>query len=212
MIEIAEHSQSLRGKLYVATVLIVWFVLAFVLNVAGIFRPDPMRPPLVFLLAVVGPPLLFAGAYWMSANVREFVLNLDLRLMTAIQAWRIVGVMFLILYVYGLLPGTFAWPAGLGDIVVGVYAPFVAVAIAKQTAGWEKHAVLLNVLGLVDFVGAVGSGVLSGGTPAGILAGGVTTDIMQRLPLSLIPTFAVPFWIILHCISLLQLRRIKTLR
>jgi hypothetical protein len=30
---------------------------------------------------------------------------------------------------------------------------------------------------------------------------------MGLLPLSLIPTFAVPLWIIFHMISLLQLRR-----
>jgi hypothetical protein len=29
---------------------------------------------------------------------------------------------------------------------------------------------------------------------------------MQELPLSMIPTFAVPFWIILHIISLIKLR------
>jgi hypothetical protein len=29
---------------------------------------------------------------------------------------------------------------------------------------------------------------------------------MQELPLSMIPTFAVPFWIVLHIISLIKLR------
>jgi hypothetical protein len=35
----------------------------------------------------------------------------------------------------------------------------------------------------------------------------VTTDIMQRLPLSIIPTFGVPAWIIVHVISLLKVKR-----
>lgn len=48
--------------------------------------------------------------------------------------------------------------------------------------------------------------MLSGGSPAGILRGDVTTDIMQELPLSMIPTFAVPFWIVLHVVSLIRLR------
>jgi hypothetical protein len=30
---------------------------------------------------------------------------------------------------------------------------------------------------------------------------------MQKLPLSLIPTFAVPFWIILHIISLIKVQK-----
>jgi hypothetical protein len=33
---------------------------------------------------------------------------------------------------------------------------------------------------------------------------------MQQLPLSIIPTFAVPFWIILHVISLIQVRKRPT--
>jgi hypothetical protein len=98
---------------------------------------------------------------------------------------------------FSLLPGTFAWPAGIGDLIVGAYAPFVVLAISRRTPGWHKHVVLLNVLGLLDLVGAIGGGVLSGRSPMGILRGDVPTDIMQELPLSLMPTFAVPFWIIL---------------
>jgi hypothetical protein len=60
---------------------------------------------------------------------------------------------------------------------------------------------------LLDFVGAIGGGVLAGSSPIGILRGDITTDIMQKLPLSLIPTFAVPFWIILHIISLIKVRK-----
>ena len=75
-----------------------------------------------------------------------------------------MGVMFLVLYSYGMLPGTFAWPEGVGDIIVGAYAPFVLVAIVNRAPNWKPHAVNLNVLGLLDFVGAIGGGVLSSGT------------------------------------------------
>jgi hypothetical protein len=68
---------------------------------------------------------------------------------------------------------------------------------------------LLNILGLLDFVGAIGGGVLAGNSPIGILRGDVASDIMQRLPLSLIPTFAVPFWIVLHIISLVKVRKLE---
>ena len=102
--------------------------------------------------------------------------------------------MFLVLMSLGLFPGTFAWPAGIGDIIVGAYAPFVVLAISRQTPGWQKHVVLLNILGLLDFVGAMGGGVLSSG------------GLMIELPLSMIPTFFVSFWIVLHIISLIKLR------
>jgi hypothetical protein len=104
------------------------------------------------------------------------------------------------------LPGT----AGIGDLIVGAYAPFVVLVMSRRTPGWRKHIVMLNVLGLFDFVGAIGGGVLAGSSPIGILRGEVTTDIMQKLPLSLIPTFAVPFWIILHIVSLIKVRKLAT--
>lgn len=188
-------------------VVAAWAALSFILNVLGVLANPPDKPPIALLLAVIGPPILFAIAYSLSARVRTLSLSLDLRLLTAMQAWRIIGAMFLVLMMFRLLPGTFAWPAGVGDLIVGAYAPFVVLVMSRRTPGWRKHIVLLNVLGLLDFVGAIGGGVLAGSSPIGILRGDITTDIMQKLPLSLIPTFAVPFWIILHIISLIKVRK-----
>jgi hypothetical protein len=173
-------------------IVMAWAALSLLLNVFGVFATDPDEPPLALLISVIGPVIFFVIAYAFSANVRTHSLHLDLRLLTAMQGWRVIGAMFLILMSFGLLPGTFAWPAGLGDLIVGAYAPFVVLAIARRTPGWHTHGVLLNGLGLLDFVGAVGGGVLSGSSPIGILRGDVTTDILLELPLSMIPTFAVP--------------------
>ena len=187
-------------------VIIAWAALSLLLNVVGVFGTDPDEPPLALLISVIGPVIVFVMAYSFSANVRTHSLSLDLRLLTAMQAWRVIGAMFLVLMSFGLLPGTFAWPAGIGDLIVGAYAPFVVLAISRRSPGWHTHVVLLNVLGLLDFVGAIGGGVLSGSSPIGMLRGEVTTDMMQELPLSMIPTFAVPCWIVLHIISLVKLR------
>jgi hypothetical protein len=193
-------------SILVGFVIVAWAALSLMLNVFGVFTQHPDKPPLALLISVIGVPLVLLIAYAFSTKVRRLALGLDLRLLTAMQAWRIIGVMFLVLMSFGFLPGTFAWPAGLGDLLVGAYAPFVVLAISRRTPGWHRHVVLLNVLGLLDFVGAIGGGVLSGSSPLGLLRGDVTTDIMQELPLSMIPTFAVPFWIVLHILSLIKLR------
>jgi hypothetical protein len=186
-----------------------WAALSVILNMLGIFINPPDKPPLALLVSVILPPILFLIGYALSSKVRTLSLNLDLRLLTAMQAWRIIGVMFLVLMTFRLLPGVFAWPAGIGDVIVGAYAPFVVLAISRRSQGWRKHVVLLNVLGLLDFIGAIGGGVLSGDSPIGILRGHVTANIMQQLPLSMIPTFAVPFWIILHIVSLIKVRKLE---
>jgi hypothetical protein len=81
---------------------------------------------------VRAPIAIFFGAYWLSRAFRAFVLRLDLRLVTAIQAWRFAGLGFIALYTYGVLPGMFAWPAGLGDIAIGLTAPWVMQALQRR--------------------------------------------------------------------------------
>jgi hypothetical protein len=159
--------------------------------------------------AVVLPPALFALLYRQSARVREFALGIDLRFLTAVQAWRVGGIMFLVLYAFGLLPGFFAWPAGLGDFAVGIAAPFVLQALITQRSGWERRVFWLNVAGLADFAGAIATGVLSSNSALGFFATGQAGASMGLLPLSLVPSFAVPLWVVFHIISLIQLRRAR---
>ena len=102
-------------------VVIAWAAFSLILNVLGVFATSSDKPPLPLLISVIGPPILFVIAYSFSAKVRTLSLSLDLRLLTAMQAWRVVGAMFLVLMSFGLLPGTFAWPAGIGDLIVGAY-------------------------------------------------------------------------------------------
>jgi len=155
----------------------------------------------------VAPLLIMAAAYRASRGVRDFVLSIDLRLLTAVQSWRVIGVMFLVFYAYGLLPGLFAWPAGVGDFAVGLAAPFVLLAMLRQRPTWRRQVAWLNIAGLVDFVGAIGTGALSSNSAIGIVADSAARVSMGSLPLSLIPTFAVPLWTIFHIVSLLQLAR-----
>ena len=54
--------------------------------------------------------------------------------MAGIQAWRFAGLGFIALYAYGVLPGLFAWPAGLGDMAIGVTAPLVIYALRRRPA------------------------------------------------------------------------------
>jgi hypothetical protein len=107
-------------------VLALWLVVVFLLGAAGAFVRPPGTPPLPILIGATAPLVVFLAAYWGSAAFHAYVLAIDLPLATAVQAWRAGGLGFLALYAHGVLPGVFAWPAGLGDIAIGVTAPWVA--------------------------------------------------------------------------------------
>src|SRR4029450_979939 len=110
-------------------VLVVWAATSVVLSQQGLFTNTPDQPPVLLLLAVLVPPGLFGLAHLRSDRFRHSVLGLNLMLLTAIQAWRIIGGMFLVLMRFGMLPGTFAWPAGGGVMIGGVFAPFWGCAL-----------------------------------------------------------------------------------
>jgi hypothetical protein len=194
-----------------AAIIAAWFVAIVIANATGFFIAAPGAPPLALLAALTGPPLLFALAYRGSPDFAAFVQSLDLRLLTALQGLRVVGASFIALHAVGRLPGLFAYPAGYGDVLVGVLAPFALVALVEQKPGWRASVMRLNILGLIDFAGAVGTGLLASNGPLGLLQGEITTEPLGILPISLIPTFLVPAWIIIHIATLLQLRRLSAL-
>lgn len=118
---------------------------------------------------------------------------------------RVVGVLFVLVLALGRLPAVFALPAGLGDIAVGLSAPFVALRLARGTG--RRRAVWFNIAGIVDLVVAIGLGFLAGLGPVRPLDVHPTTAALGTLPLALVATVAVPLAIVLHVVSLRSLAR-----
>lgn len=66
-----------------------------------------------------------------------------------------------------------------------------------------------NTFGFIDLISALVVGILYSDTPLGILSSGTaTTTLMVTFPVSLIPTFFVPLFLLLH---LLTFKRIAAL-
>lgn len=186
--------------------LAAWFVLAAAIGMTGLVAagPDQLFRPV--LLTVIVPIAVFLALFAGSARVRDFVLTRDLRVVTMLQSWRVIGFAFLPLYSYGVLPGLFAWPAGLGDVAMGLSAPLIVLALARRPAfARSRSFVVWNLLGLLDFVVAAGTSTLASGAFPGILADSVTAAPMEVWPLVLFPAFIVPLFAFLHLTVLLQL-------
>lgn len=209
MISTEETQKQASVTALVLIGLMLWLALVFVLGAGGAFVRGPGRLPLPILIGASAPIIAFVMMFWLSATFRDLILSLDLRLMTGIQAWRFAGLGFLALYVHGVLPGLFAWPAGLGDIVIGVTAPLVLLALIRSPSfARSRLFAVWNRLGILDLVVAVGTGALSSALALGVY-GEITTGPMARLPLVLIPAYFVPLFIMLHIAALLQARRLS---
>ena len=52
----------------------------------------------------------------------------------AVQLFRALGVIFLILYANGQMPGLFAWPAGVGDVIVGLARAHCGAGLCTRRA------------------------------------------------------------------------------
>jgi len=178
-------------------VLAGWFFVAVWLGVSGALRAQG-GPPLGIAAAIVLPLIAFALDRRFGSPVLGGFQRLDLPALIGLQTFRIVGVIFIVAWLGGTLPGGFALPAGIGDVAIGLTAPLVASAVADRRPHHVALARLWNVLGAADLITAVGSGVLHGHSPIGLLAGPVGTDGMAAYPLSLIPTFLVPLAFMLH--------------
>ncbi len=103
----------------------VWFLFSLTASALHIFRTAPDQPPLPVGLAVLIPIVIFVIWSAVSQPFRQFLLSLNPSTLTFVQAWRIAGFVFLVLYTYNILPGQLALPAGWGDIAIGATAPLV---------------------------------------------------------------------------------------
>jgi hypothetical protein len=190
------------GKL-IAVLIVGWFILALSASALHLFKNDANRVGVEVAIAALTPILVFSLWFAASDKFRAFALSLNPRILTAAHAWRFVGFTFVLLEAHRVLPAIFAWPAGYGDMAIGVTAPFVAWKLADPND--RTSFILWQLLGILDLFIAVGVG-----TTAGLLRpDGPTMVAMTVLPLSLIPTFLVPLFVILHVICIAQARTWK---
>lgn len=187
-----------------AVLLIVWLAISISASKLLIFHAGSKygtRMPIPLGLAVLLPIAFFLLWFTASPGFRRFALSLNPMALTIAETWRIGGITFVTLEVFHILPGVFAQPAGWGDFFIGVTAPFVALYLARPRH--KNIFIAWNIAGMVDLVNAVALGVLSS-SAVGVLRPSVSTDAMTVLPLSLVPTFAVPLLFIVHIILIAQ--------
>lgn len=182
----------------------LWLIVAFTLSIRGFFVSSAATavPRIVYALI---PLAIGYSAYRLLRSVRTVVDQVPMHSMIGLQFYRALGVVFLVEWMLGALPGAFALPAGIGDMAIGLAAPWVAARVRDGAPRARETAIRWNVLGIVDLVVAVFMGVTTTPGPLHLFAIDNPNVAIIMMPLVLVPIIAVPFSILLHLFGLHRL-------
>jgi len=187
-------------------ILAIWGILAILIALSGALSIETAGLPLNLIAVLLGPPVLFLFAQKSLPPVRTWVDQLDLGTVVGMQAWRVIGGTFVFLWLMGQLPAVFAILAGFGDVAVGIGAVFVTLKVAHRNCHWTRSARRLIYFGILDFVVAFTTGLLSRPGYPLHFQGAPSTEIVLLYPVVLVPGFLVPIFMILHIIAWMKLR------
>jgi hypothetical protein len=200
-----ERTSRGDARIAIATgiVLAVWAIATTALAWRGLFRPPAGAtvPPVGANLIVV----LLALALCLSVSVSLRRLLRNQANLIRLHLWRLEGLVFLVLMVQGRVPALWAVPAGVGDVLVGATAPWVARGI--EHSGGRRRAIAWTLFGMADLFVAVALGVMTNPGPTQVFHTVPNAEMLTGYPLALVPAFLVPLAFTLHVASLLQLLR-----
>jgi len=184
----------------------LWSAVAWTAAINGVFRTGasalPLLPLTIFLPVIIGAPLLL-----LSKRVGQLLDAMPTAWLVALQLYRVFGSQWLAYWLRGLLPGLWALPAGTGDVLTGLFAVPAAIALATGTAEGRKAAILWNIFGLADVAVAIILGMIISPGPFQLIIPNGSSIGLSGYPNVLTPAFVVPSSILLHALSLRQLRR-----
>jgi hypothetical protein len=186
-----------------SVVLIGWFLFALALALAGAYRAAPDRIPTI-QYGIFIPILIGAWLIWRSPTVGRVIDAVPQPWIIAVQLYRALGAIFLVLYATDEMPGLFAWPAGVGDLIVGLLAPVVALAYARDARRNAGLVTAWNIFGILDLVVAVTTGFIT--SPSTLFNYQPPNELISVFPLVLVPVYFVPLAVLLHLASLAKLQ------
>lgn len=197
----------LATKLIAVAIAAAWCGLLLAMTAAGGLVPGILGPVPVNLLPFGGFLTLLLGGWWVVPRFREALLSVPLPALVGLNAGRLGGLFFLLLYADGRLSAPFAPAAGLGDIAAGALAVPLAIRLALGAGGRFVLLRIWNALGALDLIVAVSLGALSAaGTPFRIFSEGPGTLAMANLPWVLVPGAFVPVFLLIHLAIATKLR------
>ena len=166
----------------------VWLAVATAVGFTGVIGAVPMGPQLIALTLTVVAVFVSSRV----AAVRQSVDALPIQALVGVHIARFIGIAFLVLGARGELSPLFAERAGWGDLTTATIAVVLLVIGLARTIP-PRLLLAWNVFGIIDLIVAVTTAAfvaVRGDVPG--------MDPLLRLPLVLVPIFAVPLLFATH--------------
>jgi len=194
-----------EGRYLVLAGLTAWLAADVALGAFGLFAASARRTVRGIVAGIALPLVCGAWLLSRSSSVRRLLDPVPLSTLIGVQIYRVAGAVFILAWAAGRMPAAFALPAGLGDIAVGLSAPFVAARVKRTPEQSQRLATVWNLAGIADLVVAVTLGALTSPSSFQLIAIDHPNQLVSRLPFVLIPVFAVPLSLLLHFVTLRRL-------
>jgi hypothetical protein len=186
--------------------LTIWHGVAWAIVARGLLLPGVTSIPVLPIMIVV-PTTVVIVLLWRSSRIGTLIDVMPANWLIGLQAYRVIGGVFLVNWLMGTTPGLFAVPAGTGDVITGLLALPTAIALASGKPDGTRSAVIWNFIGITDLVVAVTLGALTSPGPLQRFAFDHPNLVTGAYPIAIIPAFTVPTSLVLHALSLRQLLR-----
>ncbi len=167
----------------------LWYALATAAAKAGYLAPPPTftDPPYILMFLFGG-----AGIFWayvrFNSLARQVMDQTGQIFLIGMQIPRFMGGMFLIGWMAGEIPWQFALPAGIGDMWAGWAAMQATKALYNDAPDANKLVKRANIIGMLDFVVAVSTGLMSSDGFARVMAHG-QVNLINDYPTDCSPRF-----------------------
>ncbi len=198
----APRNHSQRLVIGIAIAIAAWYGISSGMAAAGDFSAanGAFALPLLGLSFLV-PLAIGVAVVLLVAPIRQLVSQRAIQpTVIAVHSLRAIeGSAFLLMAALGVLPAIFAIPAGAGDVIAGLAA--FSASRWLRTARWGR-VVAWNLFGVLDLLNAAVLGIVTSPGQLNLLHATPPSALLLVEPLVVIPTFVVPFYLLLHFVSL----------
>lgn len=186
---------------------ILYLTYVSILALKGEFYINPV-PPKVMIFAGIPLTIILFAIVGNTSIFKKLLRSITLESLITIHVFRLLGVFFIILYFYHLLPADLAFSAGMGDIITAIFAWPVAKWVSKRGSWSIKAVYAWNIFGILDIVSLL---IIVGITIKKSAISGGSEDLkeMTIFPFAWFPAFAPATILFLHTIIFRKLQQIK---